>query len=92
MGQANRGRGQDPPGDGIAVPALIVGLLPRWLAVAGLVLAVAAELSTLVLLAPGFAVLLPLARFGAMAWLITAGALLPLTHPARAPQQPAAAR
>ncbi|MGI8534921.1 MAG: hypothetical protein ACR2K2_00215 [Mycobacteriales bacterium] len=61
---------------GIAVPALIVGILPRWLAVTGLLLAVAAELSALALVTPGSGVLLPLARFGAMAWLIAAGALL----------------
>lgn len=65
---------------GIAVPALIVGLLPRWLAIAGLVLAGTAELCTLVLLIPGFGVLLPLARFGGMAWLIGAGAALPVTR------------
>ena len=39
---------------GIAVPALITGLLPRWLAIAGLALAVIAELSCLTLLAPAF--------------------------------------
>ncbi len=68
---------------GIAVPALIVGILPRWLAVTGLLLAVPAELSTVALLTSGFAVLLPLARFGAMAWLIAAGALLPVTRSPR---------
>ncbi|MGH3567597.1 MAG: DUF4386 domain-containing protein [Pseudonocardia sp.] len=67
---------------GIAVPALILGLLPRWLAIAGLVLAVLAELSTLALLAPAFGVSLPLARFGGMIWLIAAGALLPATRKA----------
>lgn len=68
---------------GIAVPALIVRLLPRWLAIAGLVLAVIAELSILTLLLPGFAATLPLARFAGMAWLITAGALLSATRKAR---------
>lgn len=65
---------------GIAVPALIVGLLPRWLAIAGLVLAGVAELSTLVLVNAGFGVLLPLARFGGMIWLIVAAAKLPLSR------------
>ena len=73
---------------GIAVPALIVGLLPRWVAVAGLVLAAAAELSTLVLISPGFGLLLPLARFGGMAWLIVAGAKLPFTLTPRAAHRP----
>lgn len=62
---------------GIAVPGLIVGLLPRWLAIAGLVLAAIAELSTLVLLFDGAAYLVPVARFGGLAWLIVAGVRLP---------------
>jgi hypothetical protein len=70
---------------GIAVPALIVGLLPRWLAIAGLALAVIAELSTLTLLTPAFGPTLPLARFAGMAWLITAAILLPTTRRPAAP-------
>lgn len=62
---------------GVAVPGLIVGLLPRWLAVAGLVLATLAEVSALALLVDGAAYLLPVARFGGLAWLIAAGVLLP---------------
>ncbi|MEU3395700.1 hypothetical protein [Streptomyces filamentosus] len=62
---------------GVAVPGLLAGLLPRGLALGGLVLAVLAELSTLVLLADGAAVLLPIARFGGLLWLIAAGFLLP---------------
>lgn len=62
---------------GIAVPGLIVGLLPRWLAIAGLVLAAVAEFSSLTLLIDGAAHLLPVARFGGLAWLIAAAALLP---------------
>lgn len=65
------------------MPGLLVRLLPRWLAVAGLVIAAVAELSTLALVAPAFAVLLPLARFPALLWLIAAAALLPVTRPAR---------
>jgi hypothetical protein len=65
---------------GMAVPALIVGLLPRWLAIAGLVLAAIAELSTLTLLLEGAAFLLPVARFVGFAWLIAAGFLLPLAR------------
>jgi hypothetical protein len=63
---------------GIAVPSLIVGLLPRPVAWTGLAIAVIAELTTLVLIWPGLAVLLPIARFTALIWLIVAGALLPL--------------
>lgn len=62
---------------GVAVPGLLLGLLPRWLAVAGLVIAVVAELSTLTLLLSPAAVLLPLARFPALVWLIGAAVVLP---------------
>jgi hypothetical protein len=66
---------------GIAVPSLIVGLLPKPVAWTGLVIAVLAELTTLVLIWPGVAVLLPIARFTGLIWLIVAGALLPLRRP-----------
>ncbi|MFI5527377.1 hypothetical protein ACIA8O_02365 [Kitasatospora sp. NPDC051853] len=62
---------------GLAVPGLLAGLLPRWLALAGLVIALLAELSVLVLLADGLAPVLPLARFTALAWLVAVGFLLP---------------
>jgi hypothetical protein len=62
---------------GMVVPSLIVGLLPRWLSWTGLVIAALAELCTLVLIWPGFDVLLPIARFTGLVWLILAGALLP---------------
>ncbi|MDF3338085.1 hypothetical protein P3H80_11670 [Mycolicibacterium septicum] len=63
---------------GMAVPGLILGLLPRPVAWAGLLIAVIAELSFLTLLHWGFSVLLPVARFGGLIWLIVAGAMLPL--------------
>jgi len=63
---------------GVAVPGLIVGLLPRPVAWTGLVIAAIAELTTLVLIWPALAVLLPVARFTGFIWLIVAGALLPL--------------
>ncbi|WP_223183783.1 MULTISPECIES: hypothetical protein [unclassified Streptomyces] len=62
---------------GIAVPGLLAGLLPRNLAVTGLVLATLAELSALTLFLDGAALLLPLARFTCLGWLIAAGFLLP---------------
>ena len=68
---------------GVAVPSLILVLLPRWLSWAGLAIAVLAELTTLVLIWPGFDVLLPIARFTGLVWLIAAGALLPTRRPRR---------
>jgi hypothetical protein len=62
---------------GIAVPGLILGLLPRPVAIAGLVIAAVAELSVLALVLPALAILLPLARFPGLVWLIVAGFLLP---------------
>lgn len=63
---------------GMAVPSLILGLLPKAVAFSGLAIAAVAELTTLVLVWPGLSVLLPIARFPALVWLIVAGALLPL--------------
>jgi hypothetical protein len=63
---------------GICVPGLIVGLLPRPVAWAGLAIAVLAELTTLVLIWPGLSPVLPVARFTGLIWLIVAGVLLPL--------------
>jgi hypothetical protein len=68
---------------GIAVPALLLRLLSRPLALAGLGIAALAELSTLTLVWPGLSVLLPVVQFPALAWLITVGLLLPHRRPAR---------
>lgn len=62
---------------GIAVPGLILGLLPRSLDWTGLAIAALAEVATLVLIWPEVAVILPIARFTGLIWLIVAGALLP---------------
>jgi hypothetical protein len=63
---------------GVAVTSGLYLLVPRWVMPAGLVLAVLAELSTFTLVWPALAFLLPIARFGGMAWLVAAGALLPV--------------
>jgi len=62
---------------GISVPGLLARLLPRWLTIAGLVIAALAELATLTLLIDDASYLLPVARFTGLAWLIIAGFLLP---------------
>jgi hypothetical protein len=73
---------------GIAVPGLVLGLLPRTLAWLGLLIAGLAELTTLVLIWPSLALMVPIARFPALVWLVAAGLLLPhhrrSTHPPRA--------
>lgn len=62
---------------GVSEVALFTRMLPRWVAILGVVLAVIAELSTLSLVVPALAVLLPLARFPGFVWLIAVAALLP---------------
>jgi hypothetical protein len=68
---------------GLAVPAGLLGLLPRWLAVAGVVVAVAAALAPLSLVTSALYALLPIARFGGMLWFVAAALLLPRAVRAR---------
>ncbi|HWX99754.1 MAG TPA: hypothetical protein VNY55_07745 [Mycobacterium sp.] len=62
---------------GMAVPGRALGLMPRPLAWAGLVIAALAEVTTLVLACPELGVILPIARVAALVWLVAAGAALP---------------
>jgi hypothetical protein len=62
---------------GIAVPSVVLRLVPRWLGWLGLIIAALSEVSFLALLWPGFDVLLPVGRFIGLAWLIAIGFLLP---------------
>ncbi|WP_415857064.1 hypothetical protein, partial [Sinomonas sp. G460-2] len=62
---------------GIAVPALILRLTPRWLAWTGLVLAALGEISFLGMFWPGLDYLLPIVRFVGLAWLAVVGFILP---------------
>jgi hypothetical protein len=66
---------------GIAVPAFILRLVPRWLAGTGLALAVLAELTWLSLLLEPVQYLLPVGRFLGGLWLIAAGFTLPSSRP-----------
>jgi hypothetical protein len=62
---------------GISIPAAVMKLLPRWLVVFGLALAVIGELSALSLVIPHALFLIPLTRFPGFVWLIAAGFALP---------------
>lgn len=62
---------------GVCVPAAFRKLLPKWLVVFGLGLAVCGELSWLNLVLPGALFLIPLVRFPSFIWLIATGFLLP---------------
>jgi hypothetical protein len=69
---------------GVAVPGLILGVLPRAWAWAGLVIAALGMLGVLSLLTPAFYPLVPVGRFGGMIWLVAASILLPKSRPSRA--------
>jgi len=73
---------------GIAVPGLLLGLLPRPVAVAGLFIAVVAEVATVSLIWDGAAVLLPIARFPGLVWLVVVGFLLPRHRSHRGSESP----
>ena len=65
---------------GVSIPAAFVRLMPRWVIWLGVILALVAELSTLSLILPMAAVLIPLARFPAFIWLIAAGFTIPTSR------------
>ena len=73
---------------GIAVPALILRFVPRWLAWGGLVIAALAELSFLSMVLEPLQFLLPIGRFGGLLWLVAVGFLLPRTRAAANRQEP----
>jgi hypothetical protein len=62
---------------GVSIPAAFMKLLPRWIVVLGLVLAVAGELSWFHLVSPSALFLIPLTRFPGFIWLIAVGFALP---------------
>jgi hypothetical protein len=68
---------------GVAVPGLLLGVLPRAWAWAGLVIAALGMLSVFSLLTPVLYPLLPVGRFGGLIWLVAASVLLPRTRPRR---------
>ncbi len=70
---------------GVAVPALILRLVPRWLAWTGLLIAVCSELSFLALVVEPLQFLFPIGRFGGLLWLVIVGFLLPKTRNAEHP-------
>jgi hypothetical protein len=71
---------------GVSIPAAFMKLLPKWIVVLGLALAVIGELSWLNLVIPQALFLIPLTRFPGFVWLIAAGFSLP-----KMPQAPRAA-
>lgn len=72
---------------GVAVPSLILRLLPTALAWAGLIVAALGALATFALLTPTLDVLIPIGRFGGIVWLIIVSVTLPLTRARRTQEQ-----
>jgi hypothetical protein len=70
---------------GIAVPGMLLRLLPVPLTVIGLVIAGIAELSFLTMVIEPLQFLIPIGRFGSLVWLIVAGFMLPKTRHVREP-------
>jgi hypothetical protein len=62
---------------GVSVSAGLTKLLPRWIALLGLLLAVFGEASWLSLVFPQLLFLIPLTRFPGFVWLVAAGFALP---------------
>jgi hypothetical protein len=65
---------------GVSVSAAFMKLLPKWIVILGLVLAVVGELSWLNLIFPRALFLVPLTRFPGFVWLIAAGFQLPTSR------------
>jgi hypothetical protein len=68
---------------GVAVPSLLLGLTPRWLAWTGLVIAAVGMVSTLTLLTSALDPTLPIVRFGGLLWLLAVSVLMAARRPRR---------
>jgi hypothetical protein len=65
---------------GLCVPALFRRLVPRWIAILGLILALIGELSWLNIEFPSALLLIPLTRFPGFVWIVAMGFALPSTR------------
>lgn len=62
---------------GVTIPAAFMRLIPTWLVVLGIAIAICGELSWLYMMVPSALPLVPLARFPGFVWIIAIGLLLP---------------
>ncbi|MGH9720050.1 MAG: hypothetical protein ACRD8O_07540 [Bryobacteraceae bacterium] len=65
---------------GVSIPAWFLKLLPKWVVVLGLALAVCGEVSWTYLISPAALPLVPLTRFPGFVWMIAVGLMLPNTR------------
>jgi hypothetical protein len=62
---------------GVTIPAAFMRLIPKWLVVFGMAIAICGELSWLYMMVPAALPLIPLARFPGFVWIIATGLALP---------------
>jgi hypothetical protein len=65
---------------GVTLPAAFLKLLPKWIVVLGIALAICGELSWINLMVPAALPLVPLTRFPGFVWMIAVGFALPNTR------------
>jgi hypothetical protein len=70
---------------GVTIPAAFMRLVPKWIVMLGIGVAICGELSWLYLMIPGALPLVPLARFPGFVWMIAIGFALPTSTARRAP-------
>ena len=75
---------------GVSVPLLLYRLVPKWIAILGLILAACGVLSWLNLVFPQALFLIPLTRFPGFVWMIAVGFALPTAAKASRPAAAAA--
>jgi hypothetical protein len=64
---------------GVTIPAAFMRLIPKWLVVLGMAIAICGELSWLYLMVPAALPLIPLARFPGLVWIIATGLAMPIS-------------
>jgi hypothetical protein len=62
---------------GVTVPTALMNLVPKWIVVLGVAVAICGELSWLYLMVSGALPLVPLARFPGFVWIIAIALALP---------------
>jgi hypothetical protein len=65
---------------GLTIPAAVMKLVPKWIVVLGLAVAICGELSWLFFMIPGALPLVPLTRFPGFVWVLAIGLALPATR------------
>jgi hypothetical protein len=64
---------------GVTIPAAFMRLIPKWLVVLGMAIAICGELSWLYLMVPAALPPIPLARFPGLVWIIATGLAMPIS-------------